>query len=72
MSGQIIELDMKGLPAQSEAMLQETFPGAEIVQSKGGVGSKVLLIVAILVGAVVFLTCILPLILSVFVRLFGG
>ena len=72
MNGQIIELDMKGLPAQSEAMLQETFPGAEIVQSKGGVGSKVLLIVAILVGAVVFLTCILPLILSVFVRLFGG
>jgi len=72
MNGQIIKLDMSGLPAQSEAMLQETFPSAEIVQSKGGVGSKVLLIVAILIGAVVFFTCILPLILSVFVRLFGG
>jgi len=71
MNGQIIELDMKGLPAQSEAMLQETFPSAEIVQSKG-VGSRVLLIVAILVGAVVFFTCILPMILSVFVKLFGG
>jgi len=71
-SGRTAKLDIKGLPAQAETTLQETFPNAEIVQSKGGIGSKILLIVVILIAAVVFFTCVLPLILRIFVGIFGG
>ena len=39
LSGQTVKLDIKGLPAQAESMLSETFPNAEVVVGKGG-GSK--------------------------------
>ena len=33
-SGQAVKLEIKGLPAQAETLLQSTFPNAEIVQDK--------------------------------------
>ena len=70
-NGQTVKLDMKGLSPQSKNVLDETFPNAEIVQSKGS-GSKILLIAVILVGLVILVTCVLPLVASVIVRMFGG
>lgn len=71
-SGRSVKLDLKGLPAQAETMLQETFPNAEIVESKGGGGSKVLLIIAIVVGAIIVLACVVPMLVLLVLRLFGG
>lgn len=71
-NGQTVKLDMKGLPGQSDALLEKTFASAEIKESKGGTGAKILLIAAILVGLVIILACVLPLIAGLFVRLFGG
>ena len=68
-SGRSIKLDIKGLPAQAEQALQETFPNAEIAERKG---SKVLLIIAIVVGAIIVLSCVLPMLISLILRLFGG
>lgn len=70
-NGQTIKLDMKGLPPQSKNVLDETFPNAEIVQSKGS-GSKFLLIVVILVALLILVTCVLPLVASLIVRMLGG
>lgn len=70
-SGQTIKLNMKGLPPQSKNVLDDAFPNAEIVQSKGS-GSKILLIAVILIGVVILLTCVLPMLVSLVIRLFGG
>ncbi len=62
-----VKLDIKGLPAQSEALLQSTFPNAEIVH---GGGSKIGLIIGIVVLVGIFLVCVLPFILAAVGRLF--
>ncbi len=67
-SGQNLKLDIKRLPAQAEAMLQTTFPQAEIVQGKGGAGGKVVLIVA---AALFFLACVLPVLILLLLKLFA-
>jgi hypothetical protein len=64
-----VKLDIKGLPAQAEAMLESTFPNAEIVH---GGGSKVGLIIAIVVLGGIFLLCVLPFIIAAVGRLFAG
>lgn len=68
-SGQRVKLDLKRLPAQAESTLQSTFPNAEIVQ---GSGSKVGLIIALVVLGGIFLVCVLPLIIAAVGRLFAG
>jgi hypothetical protein len=70
-NGQTIKLGIKGLPAQSEAVLAETFANAEVFESKGGSG-KVVLIIAIVIGAVVVLACVVPMLIPLILRLFGG
>ena len=67
-SGQTVKLDMKGLPGQAEATLKEIFPNAEIARG----GSKVLLILAILAGVVVFFMCVLPVLIGIVAKIFGG
>jgi hypothetical protein len=71
-SGQTVKLDMKGLPGQSDGLIRKVFAGAQVKESKGGTGTTILMIAVILVGLVIILTCILPLVVSIFVRLFGG
>jgi hypothetical protein len=70
-NGRSVKLGIKGLPAQSEAMLGETFANAEIVESKGGSG-KAILIIAIVIGAIVVLACVVPMLIPLILRLFGG
>ncbi len=67
--GPTVKLDIGGLPPQAETMIQDLFPNATIVESKG---NKALLIVAIVIGAIVFLTCVLPSILAIISSLIGG
>ena len=67
-SGQTVKLDMKGLPGQAEDTLKEIFPGAEIAQG----GSTALLIIAIVIGVVVFFMCVLPMIIGIFAKIFGS
>lgn len=67
-SGQNLKLGIKGLPAQAETTLQTTFPQAEIVQGKGGLGGKAVLIVA---AALFFLACVLPVVIMLLLKLFA-
>jgi len=69
-AGPSVKLDIKGLPAQAENLLQETFPNAEVAESKGG--SKVLLIVAIVIAAIILLACVVPMLIPLILRIFGG
>jgi len=64
-----VKLDINGLPAQAETMLQSTFPNAEVVY---GGGSKVGLIIAIVVLGGIFLACVLPMIIAAVGKLFAG
>ncbi len=67
LSGPPVKLNIKGLPLQAEADLRETFPQAEIVQSKGMPALK---IVAILGGIAFFLACVLPVLILLVGKLF--
>jgi hypothetical protein len=68
-NGRSIKLDIKGLPAQAEQALQETFANAEIAERKG---SKALLIIAIVIGAIIVLACVVPMLIPLILRLLGG
>ena len=68
-SGQGVKLDVKGLPDQAENLLQGTFPNVEIVH---GGGSRVGLIIAIVVLGGIFLLCALPFIIAAVGRLFAS
>jgi hypothetical protein len=62
-----VKLDIRGLPAQAETILiKSTFPNAEVVY---GGGSKVGLIIAIVVLGGIFLMCVVIPILG---RIFAG
>ncbi|HEY75959.1 MAG TPA: hypothetical protein G4O00_07240 [Thermoflexia bacterium] len=67
--GPAVKLDIRGLPSQSETIVREIFPNASIVEVKG---SKTLLIIAIVLGALVFFACVLPLLLGLLANLLGG
>lgn len=67
--GHSVKLDIKGLPAQAETLIKKTFPNAEIHESKG---SKVLLIIGIVIAAIILLACVVPMLVPLILRIFGG
>ena len=71
-SGQTVKLDLKGVPAQAESAIQETFPNAEVVEGKGGGKKKLLIVAAIVIAGILILMCVLPFLIAALGRLFGG
>ena len=69
-SGQTLKLNLGGIPIQDEALIQQTFPKAEVAASRGVLGSKGCLIALIVAGVLVALVCVGPLILSAVASLF--
>jgi hypothetical protein len=68
-AGQSVKLDIKWLPEQDEAIIQDIFADAEVAQEKG---SKVPLIVAAVVVGLGLLVCVGPMLVSLVLRLFSG
>ncbi|MFQ5434881.1 MAG: hypothetical protein ACE5FD_08390 [Anaerolineae bacterium] len=58
-NGQTQKLDLAGIPGHQEALLQETFPNAEISAEKGFLGSKGCWIILVIL---LFLACGVPVI----------